>query len=573
MPGIALCFKTHDQQIKKALQQPINNGFSLVLPELNVGPTLFVAAFSYPGYPFFYWQRGEHLVFMEGKTYPMDHSANQNEFFSWFLDEGFNLQKVENWRNQQDGEYVIVLINKKINKGILINDRFGRLPLYLFHENEKWCISREIGFVRNLAGKTRPDKLAMAENLLFGYPLGNKTFDESIKRLMPASMLQLDLIGGKIETTNRLIEWEASRKLDQKQTQRLLETLQKAISDRISENDNPALSLSGGLDSRLIAALLKNQDIDIPWLTYNDAEGSAAPDVVAAQKIAEGLNHSDRFKVIELPPTRPQSVSRLLQLKQGMNGADMAFLLPFLENFKLQHWQMLTGDGGDKTLESLKSPIPLLSSKQLIMLLLWKHHAPPPESVARVLGLKKEVILDSVLASLNSLPPKNLNLQYESFMVNERAAHWLFEGEDRNRAFCWATTPFYQPDFWETAMAIRMSDKAYGKLFLDLFQMLPGKLHEIENPNWKLAPLQRKGLKFLEIKQALKAASASFLGYTLKNEMPDIELTKNPHLEWFSGFTAQLNQNELWQRAAQEPLSLEVKVRLLSIILQMPPES
>ncbi|GAB1417768.1 hypothetical protein MASR2M12_05330 [Bacteroidales bacterium] len=566
MPGLAICCNFSELEIQSALNQFPRADYPVIQQEFNVGQGLFVAAFTYPDYPFLHWQRGECLVFAEGKTYPFDPDGLRDDCFSWFTDDGFRLRQIEKWVEKQDGEFVILLINKLLQKGLIFNDRFGRLPLYLLREQEKWCISREIGFTSRFTQHPKPDKGAMAENLLFGYPLGDKTFDERVRRIPSSAQIIFDLPERKFSCQHSLPIWDGRQKTDFKIINRLLNILGQAIANRLEANPNLTLSLSGGLDSRLIAAILKRQDIDIQWITYRDAEGSAEPDVIAARKIAEQLQHS-RFETIGLPLTKAENVCRLLQLKNGMNGADMAFLIPFLELFQQNQWQMMSGDGGDKTLESLRPPIPLMHQNQLLSLLLWKHRAPSIASVAAILDVEIDFIKNSLRESLKPYELKRLENQYEMFLFHERAVHWLFEGEDRNRSFCWTTSPFYQPEFWETAMEIRMQDKSFGKLFVELFRQLPGNLDRLENPNWRLAPTQGTQLKYLQFKQSLKAGLNNFSVFQPRTGIAWRNLPQTPNFEWFAHFVPLLTTSPIWQRAEKELLTPEIWLRLLSISL------
>lgn len=566
MPGLAICCNFSVLEIQSALHQPLRTDYPVVRQEFNVGQGLFVAAFTYSGYPFLHWQRGEWLIFVEGKTYPFDPNALREDCFSWFTDDGFRLGHIGKWVEKQDGEFVVVLINSILQKGLIFNDRFGRLPLYLLQEQGKWCITREIGFVRQLTQHPKADKVAMAENLLFGYPLGNKTFDKRVKRIPPSTQIAFDLSEGKFSSRHTLPQWEGRQKANYENNKRLLQTLGQAITNRLEANPNLTLSLSGGLDSRLIAAILKKQNTDIQWLTYHDAEGSAEKDGISARKIAKQLHHS-QFETIKLPPVIAENVSRLLQLKQGMNGADMAFLIPFLELFHQNQWQMMTGDGGDKTLESLRPPLPLIHQNQLLPLLLWKHRAPSIASVAQILDVEVNFIQDSLRESLKPYESKKLENQYEMFMYHERAVHWLFEGEDRNRSFCWTTSPFYQPDFWDSAMEIRMQDKSFGKLFVELFRQLPGKLDTLENPNWRLAPAQRSQLQYLQFKQSIKAGLNLFPVFQSRIGIAWRNLPQFPNFEWFAHFVPFLSNSPIWQRSEKELLTPEIWLRLLSATL------
>ena len=192
-----------------------------------------------------------------------------------------------------------------------------------------------------------------------------------------------------------------------------------------------------------------------------------------------------------------------MQLKQGLNYAGMSFLLPFLEYFAQQNRPMITGDGGDKLLADLRPLIHLRNHKQLLNYLLRQHSRLKLETAAKWSGISVKTLKDYLLAHLGSYK-ETPDQAYSQFLFRERARKWLFEGEDRNRAFCWTTTPFYSLPFARQALDVKMSDKAYGKLFLQLFQQLPGRLEQIVNPNWQQPLDRQKAIRQLYQRQQIK---------------------------------------------------------------------
>ncbi len=134
--------------------------------------------------------------------------------------------------------------------------------------------------------------------------------------------------------------------------------------------------------------------------------------------------------------------------------------------------------------------------KQLLNYLLREHGRTTLESAAQWSGLSAKALKDYLFSHLKSYqeaPDKT----YSQFLLRERALKWLFEGEDRNRDFCWTTTPYYSLPFARQALEVNMSAKAHGKLFLQLFQQLPGRLEEIVNPNWQQPLSNQKAIQQL----------------------------------------------------------------------------
>jgi hypothetical protein len=234
-----------------------------------------------------------------------------------------------------------------------------------------------------------------------------------------------------------------------------------------------------------------------------DAEGSAAADVLAVMEMVNRLHWQTQHKFIKLESNTLAQTQQLMQLKQGLNYGGMAFLLPFLEYFSRQNHAMLTGDGGDKLLADLRPLMRLPDEKQLFNYLLREHGRTTLETAAHWLGLSAISLKDYLFTHLESYH-ETPDRAYSQFLLRERARKWLFEGEDRNRAFCWTTTPFYSLPFARQALDVKMSEKAFGKLFLQLFQELPGRLEEIVNPNWQQPLSNQKAIQQLYKRQQVK---------------------------------------------------------------------
>jgi asparagine synthase (glutamine-hydrolysing) len=473
---------------------------------------LFVASNQFKDYPFRHWSRQQYSIVFEGLTYPFLIEEELDELFSFFISSGFDTERINDWIQHKDGEFNLLFLDQRLQQALLVNDRFGRLPLYFLQEGRRLALGREIAFVRQFKLIPTDDKLGWAQTLLFGYTLGTRTLWEKVERLKPNLQLHIDLINGRTLFRSYFKAPETSSKnINNQLITNVKESFNRALRNRIHTLKNPALSLSGGLDSRLIAAALASQQLTIPLISYRDAEKSAEMDVQVAVEIVEKLNYVNQYQIVDLKAVTAESIVELLQLKQGLNGAEMAFILPFLKFYRDQTFQMITGDGGDKTLDDLRPSIHLFSQQHLINQLIAKHSAFSINHVSHLLQLSPSVVYESIVECLKSYQSRSLEEQYIQFMIQERAMHWLFEGEDRNRSFIWTTTPYYNPHFFDLAFQIPMKEKAQGKFFLNLLPFFPGQLHTLKNPNWMAAPTEKYKVSVLFFRQKIKGYLPAFL--------------------------------------------------------------
>lgn len=545
MPGFLLAINASQHSLTKAVEsiQFDSRYFCKSIVEKN---NLFVAVNSYQEYPTMVFEFDDTLVLFEGKIYNKSIESIRQFFSSIVTVDGFHEHLIEPWLVNTDGEFVVVLINHSANKILIFNDIFGRLPVYYSKNNGTIVISREISFVRSICEAIENDHFAVTSTILFGYVPGNKTLWNNILRMQYNTFILLDLDDNamRIEEGERLIIQNntADEKISDDQ---LFDLLNEAIINRINCMQNPVLSLSGGLDSRLIAGCLSKNKIEIPSFTYSESGGSADDDLESVIKIVKLLKINDKHKIIDLDPVSNNSLETLLKTKQGLNYLGMGFIIPFLNYFKDNNLQQITGDGGDKILADLMPSIPLRNELDFLNYLLENHSIIPLEKALQITSMCKKDFFAELMHIVNAYRAMNYEEMYAQFLIHERAFVWLFEGEDRNRYFSWTTTPFYSPDFALKAIRIPMKIKKQGKLFLKFFAKLESGLETIPNPNWKLAPNQQMSIRWLFLKKKIKyslpksilsiknSSKNVSIGNTVSEIRQEMERVNNSKPEWF----------------------------------------
>lgn len=504
MPGLLFSVNINRSDLQKAISFLNFPGFT-IKSHSNVENRHFVAEYTYKGYPTQIWKRGHKQVFFEGMIYPKVDDTFSDELFNFFTPSGFSDEIISKWVAKQDGEFVILLVDNNLQQALFINDRFGRLPVYLLKEGRKLALSREISFIHRLRTFDNPDIIGQAQTLLFGFAIGKRTIWERIERVEPHTQIQIDLINGRIMhksyfgIPDQITVYDSSSHISE-----LGSRFDQALKNRLSVLDKPAVSLSGGLDSRLIAASLSNQNQGVPFITYNDFDQSASKDLSSAAKVIQLLGIEEQYQVIDLPQVSYEEINHILRIKQGLNGADMAFILPFLNHFKKNDYMMITGDGGDKTLDDLRPLVPIISIHHLVNYLLRKHSQISIKEAAEIFSLKPDDLYQSIVDQLNAYNADSLINMHIHFMIRERAMNWLFEGEDRNRYFTWTTTPYYSNDFFNLAMQLPMKEKSYGRTFRKLFANYPGNLETIVNPNWNASLFENHKIQQLFLRQKIR---------------------------------------------------------------------
>ncbi|MCA9786939.1 MAG: hypothetical protein KC488_10325, partial [Candidatus Cloacimonetes bacterium] len=410
-------------------------------------------------------------------------------------------EQLRAWLARTDGDFIVFGMEKSTSRWFMFNDMLGRLPVYCTLADHRLALARDITFIARATNNSQMDRMALAQCLLFGYPLGNRTLLQNVFRLAPATLILIAESGIQIE---RLHDHDfdlcshADRDLDSNASV-LADLFVKACAarSRSMADSQQILSLSGGLDSRAVGSGLKMADCHFSSSTYLDAAktGSCRDDVAVAFELVKVLDVD--WNLTQLHPVAGQDVLRMLRLKSGMNFLGMSFILSFFDRIRERHGDDVvyhTGDGGDKLLPDLRPQARLNTPDDLVQYILAKQGIMSLEDAARLVKLDPAEILEDLTHLVMSYPEQSVAGKYVHFQLLERAFKWLFEGEDRNRCCFWSVSPFYSIHFFEYAMNCPAEQKAGFNLFKAFLSKLSPDVSRVANATWHM-PITSKKLK------------------------------------------------------------------------------
>lgn len=483
MPGISLnCSKlVQEKLLLEALNSLVHNEHYNSEVILNNDP-YFVGYTKYEDYPIQIFESDKLWICLEGRIYGKEKSLINRELYNLLnsiFDDGIS-DKITNWLLETDGEFVIYVLNKTTKDFLVLNDALGRLPTYYYINHDKVIVSRELQFIINLVEDPQLDIMGIAQSLLFCYPLGKKTLVDNINRLEPASIIRISENGSK-NKVDHIYSFNFEKKADREDitiiVDELISLLSQACKNRAGLCNENILSLSGGRDSRAVAAALHNNKIPFVAATYVNSDKRSIIDSEIAEKVAMALNIS--WEKHDLHPPEGRDLNTLLDIKYGLNYLAMSFILQFFEALRQRHGPGITyftGDGGDKVLPNLNPFQRFKNLHELASYIISTNHVFSVYEVAQITRVPESEIIDEVVMSLSSYPETNLNQKYVHFLIYERAFKWLFEGEDRNRFYFWSVTPFYSIPFFKCAMEcpdkIKSEDTLYKKFLEKLVPVI-----------------------------------------------------------------------------------------------------
>jgi asparagine synthase (glutamine-hydrolysing) len=401
--------------------------------------------------------------------------------------------EVRQWVTSTDGDFIVLILCRTQNSLVLFNDAMGRLPIYFNAGRDQLSISREVKFVAKLIPQRTSDRLGIAQTLFFGYTLGDRTLVNGVSRMELGSLMRVDLrtLTPKVETVFSLNfdEYRHAGKPVSKLAEEMKELFQEAcrrfhvtFGDRLH-----VVSLSGGLDSRSVLAGMVASGAHVEAATYQDkGTGSRGLDAIIAEKVAAAIGVP--WHLLDIAPPQLPDIERLLFMKDGMNHAGMAFLLPFFDNLRSRFGPGMvyqTGDVGDRSMETQDPPRRLRDFDDVVACVLKRNSRMDFADIEAFLGMGRDELQEDVRRRLRQYPENDPNGRFTHFNIAERLASWNWQAEDRNRYWFWSATPFSAFSVFHYAMNVPPAAKKFHRFYQEFMARLCPTFMPIDNANWR----------------------------------------------------------------------------------------
>jgi len=255
-----------------------------------------------------------------------------------------------------NGWYTGLLIDLRSNRTFLFNDRYGLRRLYYYSDGEAFYFSSEAkSLLRILPELKQLNEESVAEYLVYDCVLGNRSYFKNIDLLPPGSVWEI--FRGEIQNRKTFDPGglESQESLDKSEFfDALNDTFQKIV-PRYFSGSSVGMSLTGGLDTRMILAALHPGPGTLPCYTFGGSYRDIL-DVRLAPQVAAACGQT--HKTLRIDDSRfladfPAKLEQSIYVTDGICSVDKTDVLSFNELAREVAPIRITGKYGSQVLKDV----------------------------------------------------------------------------------------------------------------------------------------------------------------------------------------------------------------------------
>ncbi|MGA3199225.1 MAG: hypothetical protein ABSD89_07435 [Halobacteriota archaeon] len=258
-----------------------------------------------------------------------------------------------------NGRFHGLLTDRSRGNAVLFNDRYGMHRIYYHESKDAFYFAAEAKAILAVRPELRKmDPQGFGEFIACGAVMENRTLFEGIRALPPASAWVFR--NGSIEHKRSYFhprEWEDQESLQpESYYKELKEVFTRNLPRYFDGHERIAMSLTGGLDTRMIMAWQKSQPKSLPCYTFGSMLRENQ-DVRVARRVAEACNQP--FQVVtagqEFLFQFPRYAERAVYLTDGCIDVGRAFDLYLNERAREIAPVRMTGNYGGEVLRRVRA--------------------------------------------------------------------------------------------------------------------------------------------------------------------------------------------------------------------------
>ncbi|MCF7955497.1 MAG: hypothetical protein K9M75_06825 [Phycisphaerae bacterium] len=398
------------------------------------------------------------------------------------------------WLLTVDAEFLVFAYSSADKRILIFNDVFGSLPCYMHQTDWGVAFSRSFLFVSKFVAQKQLDQMAMAQFLTLRYTIGDRTYLNDVYSIKPAQLIS-------IETDTRTMSRQVLHVFNfEKKKYRFRSTEKNALESaklfaegcrrRTDPDGKNVVLLSGGLDSRAVAAGLSKAGCNYDALTQIDLFKTAENDFEIARLVASAVGVT--WKDLQAEPVIGKALLRTLKMKGGFVYLGRTFLLQINDRIVADYGhkaRVFTGLGGDKVARDTRKK-GVWTINQIIDRLLRNESVMPLDTSLKLAGVSKEDFYKELRKEIAAYPEKRISQKSVHLNFYMRNIKWHFEGTDRQRNFFWTASPFFSIDFFHYIMNCPDRQKTYLRFYIHFLDNLNRSVSDLPYAvNYSLRPV------------------------------------------------------------------------------------
>ena len=254
-----------------------------------------------------------------------------------------------------DGMFAFCVWDKSNGKLFIARDRIGIKPLYYNLSNKAFTFASNSQALLTQELDKSISPLALQQQLsLHGVVPAPNTIISGIRKVKPATVITINKKGLLKEKTY----WQPSasrseRNLsDEDYVEKAHELLTAAVTKRMAATDVPiGVLLSGGLDSSLLVALLKeagHEDIRTFSIGFEDIDNEAGSEFEYSDQIVSKFKTQHQKYVVSNAEVLPRLSEAVMNMAEPMVGQDAVAFYLLSEQVSKHIKVVLSGQGADE---------------------------------------------------------------------------------------------------------------------------------------------------------------------------------------------------------------------------------
>ena len=264
-----------------------------------------------------------------------------------------------NFFGDLNGCFSGVLIDRRQGKSFLFNDRFGMHRIFIHDGKDGFFFSSEAKALLAALPETRDfDPKGLCELLTCGCTLGEHSLFKGIEVLPGGSLLEF--ANGSLLRKTRYFDrtvWEEQTRLSETEfISRFTEMLQRVTRKHISLRGTVGMSLTGGLDSRMVMACIDPSYDTLPCYTFGSMYRDTF-DVKVARRVAKKCGQKHQVLVLgkDFLAKLPSYLEKAVFLSDGYLGLSGAAELYVNSLAREIAPVRLTGNWGSELLRGVRA--------------------------------------------------------------------------------------------------------------------------------------------------------------------------------------------------------------------------